>query len=66
LKLSEPKTARQRNEEFAKVTKKTVFVTNIFEHLPEDDTPLADDDDDDEEERTSDSHPLTSKAQETR
>ena len=48
MKLSEPKTARQRNEEFAKVTKKTVFVTNIFEHLPEDDTPLADDDDDQE------------------
>jgi len=25
-------------------------VTNIFEHLPKDDTPLADDDDDEEEE----------------
>ena len=49
MKLSEPKTARQRNEEFAKVTKKTVFVTNIYEHLPVDDTPLADDDDDEEE-----------------
>ena len=49
MKLSEPKTARQRNEEFAKVTKKTVFVTNIYEHLPVDDTPLADDDEDEEE-----------------
>ena len=49
MKLSEPKTARQRNEEFAKVTKKTVFVTNIYEHLPVDDTPLADDEDDDDD-----------------
>ena len=44
MKLSEP-----RNEEFAKVTKKTVFVTNIYEHLPVDDTPLAEDDDEEEE-----------------
>jgi hypothetical protein len=43
MKLSEAKTARQRNEEFAKVTKKTVFMTNIYENLPDDDTPLADD-----------------------
>ena len=39
MKLSEAKTARQRNEEFAKVTKKMLFATNNFEHLPEDDTP---------------------------
>jgi len=49
MKLSEAKTARQRNEEFAKITKKTVFVTNIYDHLPKDDIPLTDDDDDDDD-----------------
>ena len=50
LRIAEPKTARERNEEFAKATKKIIFVTNLFDYLPVDDTPLADDDDDDDDE----------------